>query len=126
MLNIVLFGPPGAGKGTQSKKILKKYNLTHISTGEVLRKNIEERTSLGIEAKRLIDDGNYIPDDMAIEIIHNELSRHKTSNGVIFDGFPRTKNQAERFSEILSNHGGDLSLVISISDQERILSERLK
>jgi len=126
MINIILFGPPGAGKGTQSRKILEKYNLVHISTGEVLRKNIEEKTLLGIEAKKLIDDGNYIPDDMAIEIIHNELSRCKNSNGFVFDGFPRTKYQAEQFSKILSSHGGDISLMISIEVQENILIERLK
>jgi len=125
MLNIILFGPPGAGKGTQSRKIIEKFNLTHISTGEVLRKNIEEQTPLGIEAKKLIDDGNYVPDDMAIEIIHNELSRQKNNNGFIFDGFPRTKFQAEKFSGILSKFGGDVNLMISIEVDEDVLIERL-
>ena len=125
MLNIVLFGPPGAGKGTQSKKIIEKFNLTHISTGDVLRKNIEKRTPLGIEAKKLIDDGNYVTDEMAIEIIHNELSNHNNPNGFIFDGFPRTTFQAEQFSNILSKHGGDVSLMISIEVDETQLIERL-
>ncbi len=126
MLNIILFGPPGAGKGTQSKKIIEKFNLTHISTGDVLRKNIEKRTPLGIEAKKLIDDGNYVTDEMAIEIIHNELSNHNNSNGFIFDGFPRTTFQAEQFSNILSKHGGgDVTLMISIEVDEILLVERL-
>ncbi len=125
MLNIILFGPPGAGKGTQSKKIIEKFNLTHISTGDVLRKNIEEGTLLGIEAKKLIDDGNYVTDEMAIEIIHNELSMHHNPNGFIFDGFPRTTFQAEKFSQILSIHGGDVNLMISIEVEESLLIERL-
>ena len=125
MLNIILFGPPGAGKGTQSKKIIEKFNLTHISTGDVLRKNIEKGTPLGIEAKKLIDDGNYVTDEMAIEIIHNELSSHSNHNGFIFDGFPRTTFQAEQFSNILSKHGGDVSLMISIEVDEILLVERL-
>lgn len=125
MLNIVLFGPPGAGKGTQSKKIIEKFNLTHISTGDVLRKNIEKGTLLGIEAKKLIDDGNYVTDEMAIDIIHNELSSHNNPNGFIFDGFPRTIFQARQFSNILFKHGGDVSLMISIEVDETQLIERL-
>jgi adenylate kinase len=125
MLNIILFGPPGAGKGTQSKKIIEKYKLSHISTGDILRKNIEKKTALGIEAKKLIDDGNYVPDDMAIQLINNELSIQQNQNGFIFDGFPRTTYQAERFSNILSKYGGDVSLMISIEVEENKLIERL-
>ena len=125
MLNIVLFGPPGAGKGTQSQKIIDKYNLIHISTGEILRKAISEQTPMGIEAQKYIDDGNYVTDEMAIEIIKEELDRHKNTNGFIFDGFPRTTFQAERFSEILSKYGGDVNLIISLDVDEEILEERL-
>ena len=125
MLNIILFGPPGAGKGTQSKKIIEKYNLTHLSTGDILRRNIEENTRLGIEAKKLIDDGNYVSDEMAIEIMHHELGRYNNPKGFIFDGFPRTVYQAEQFSKILSNYGGDLSLMISMEVNENLLIERI-
>ncbi|MBU8892813.1 MAG: adenylate kinase [Bacteroidales bacterium] len=126
MLNIILFGPPGAGKGTQSQKIIDKYKLVHISTGEVLRKAIEAQTSLGIEAQKYIDDGNYVSDDMAIEIIKEELDNHKNSNGFIFDGFPRTTFQAQKFSGILSKYSGDVNVMISLELEENDLVERLK
>ncbi len=125
MLNLVLFGPPGAGKGTQSEKISDKYNLVHISTGEVLRKAIEEKTSLGVLAASYIDDGNYVPDNIAIGIIKEELQKHKDSNGFIFDGFPRTRYQAEQFSEILSEFGGDINLMIALDVAEEELIKRL-
>ncbi|MFC2151225.1 adenylate kinase [Bacteroidota bacterium] len=125
MLNILLFGPPGAGKGTQSQKIIDKYNLIHISTGEVLRKAICQQTPLGIEAQKFIDDGNYIPDKMAIEIIQNELENYKKPNGFIFDGFPRTTFQAKKFEGILSKYGGDVNVMISLEVEEIKLIERL-
>ena len=125
MLNIVLFGPPGAGKGTQSQKIIDKYNLIHISTGEILRKAISEQTPLGIEAQKYIDDGNYVTDEMAIEIIKEELDKHKNTNGFIFDGFPRTTFQAEKFPGILSKFGGDVNVMISLDVEEKVLVERL-
>ena len=126
MLNIILFGPPGAGKGTQSQKIIDKYKLVHISTGEVLRKAIDAQTSLGIEAQKYIDGGNYVSDEMAIEIIKEELDSHKNSNGFIFDGFPRTTFQAQNFSGILSKHSGDVNVMISLELEENDLVERLK
>lgn len=125
MLNVVLFGPPGAGKGTQSKKIIEKYNLIHISTGDILRKEIALGSALGIEAKRLIDDGNYVTDDMAIEIIMGELKRNRNCNGFIFDGFPRTRYQAEKFPELLSSFGGDVNVMISLEVDENELLKRL-
>ena len=125
MLNIVLFGPPGAGKGTQSQKIIDKYKLTHISTGEILRKAISEKTPLGIIASSYIDDGNYVPDEMAILIIKEELRSHNETEGFIFDGFPRTVFQAEKFPSILADFGGDVNLMISLDVEEKILVERL-
>lgn len=125
MLNIVLFGPPGAGKGTQSKKIIDKYKLTHISTGDILRKAIAAKTALGVLAASYIDDGNYVPDDVAIDIIKEELDKHANPNGFIFDGFPRTRFQAEKFSGILSKFGGDVNVMISLDVQEYELIERL-
>jgi len=125
MLNVILFGPPGAGKGTQSKKIIERYNLIHISTGDVLRKEIELGSELGIEAKRLIDDGNYVTDEMAVEIIKAELNRNKSCNGFIFDGFPRTRFQAEKFPELLHDFGGDVNVMISLDVEENVLINRL-
>ncbi|MBI9054052.1 MAG: adenylate kinase [Bacteroidales bacterium] len=125
MLNIVLFGPPGAGKGTQSQKIINKFNLVHISTGDILRKAISEKTPMGIEAQKLIDDGNYVTDEMAIAIIKEELDRHKNTNGFIFDGFPRTKYQAETFPKLLSEYGGDVNVMISLEVEEKNLINRL-
>ncbi len=125
MLNIVLFGPPGAGKGTQSKKIIDKYKLTHISTGDILREAIEAKTALGVLAASYIDDGNYVPDDVAIDIIKEELDKHANPNGFIFDGFPRTRFQAEKFSGILSKFGGDVNVMISLDVREDELIERL-
>ena len=125
MLNIILFGPPGAGKGTQSQKIIDKYNLMHISTGDALRREIEEKTSLGIEAKKLIDDGNYVTDEMAFKLIQTELEESKNSEGFIFDGFPRTTLQAEKFPVFLSKYGGDVNVMISLEVEENRLIHRL-
>jgi adenylate kinase len=125
MLNIVLFGPPGSGKGTQSKKITNKFDLVHISTGEILRKEIAKQSPIGIEAQKLIDDGNYVTDDMALEIIRKELDRNANSKGFVFDGFPRTIYQAEKFSEILPDNENDIELMISIEVDHAEIIERL-
>ncbi len=125
MLNIVLFGPPGSGKGTQSKKITNKFDLVHISTGEILRKEIKKQSPIGIEAQKLIDDGNYVTDEMAFEIIRGELKINATAKGFVFDGFPRTIYQAENFSEILSNNENDIDVMISIEVDNAELIERL-
>lgn len=125
MLHVILFGPPGAGKGTQSQKLTQKYGWVHLSTGEILRKEIEKKTPLGIEAQRLIDDGNYVTDDMAFEIIRSEIDRNKGAKGFIFDGFPRTTYQAEKFPEIAQLNGEHKQVLISIEVNEDILIERL-
>jgi len=126
MLNIILFGPPGAGKGTQSKKITQKYNLEHISTGDILRREIKKQTPLGIEAQRLIDEGNYVTDEMAFEIIGKEIKRNSHVNGFIFDGFPRTICQAQRFPDVIGMNGEDKYVLISIEVDENTLIERLQ
>jgi adenylate kinase len=125
MFNVILFGPPGAGKGTQSKKLAEKYDWVHISTGEVLRKEIKKKTPLGIEAQRLIDDGNYVTDEMAFEIIKSEIDRNKNAEGFVFDGFPRTTYQAEKFPEIVQFDNDNKYLLISIEVNDEILIDRL-
>jgi adenylate kinase len=125
MLNIVLFGPPGAGKGTQSQKIINKYNLMHISTGDCLRREIKAKTPFGIEAQKLIDDGNYVTDEMAFRLIQTELEINDNSEGFIFDGFPRTRLQAEKFPVFLSKYGGDVNVMISLEVEESRLIHRL-
>ncbi|MCB2194510.1 MAG: adenylate kinase [Bacteroidetes bacterium] len=125
MFNVILFGPPGAGKGTQSQKLSEKNGWVHISTGELLRKEIKNKTTLGIEAQRLIDDGNYVTDEMAFEIIKSEIERNKNAEGFVFDGFPRTIYQAEKFSEIVGLNGNHKYVLISIEVHEDVLIERL-
>ena len=125
MLNVVLFGPPGAGKGTQSKKIIEKYKLVHISTGEILRREIAQNTAIGIEASRQIDKGYYVSDEMAIQIIKNEIEKHKKAEGFIFDGFPRTIYQADELNTMLNAMGSKLNVMILLHVEENILIERL-
>ena len=95
MLNLVLFGPPGAGKGTQSNLLIDKYNLVHLSTGDILRGEIAEGTDLGLEAKTIMDRGDLVPDEVVIGMISSKLDKNHNANGFIFDGFPRTTTQAE-------------------------------
>ena len=101
MFNIIIFGPPGAGKGTQSAMLLEKYNLVHLSTGDVFRSNIKGETELGILAKSYIDRGELVPDEVTIAMVEDFLKTTKESNGFIFDGFPRTISQGEALSKIL-------------------------
>ena len=95
MLNIVLFGPPGAGKGTQAENIKEHYQLIHLSTGDIFRKNISESTDLGKLAKSFIDKGELVPDEVTIQMLESEVNKFNDSNGFIFDGFPRTAQQAD-------------------------------
>ena len=101
MLNIVLFGPPGAGKGTQSELLIKKFNLTHLSTGDILRKEIGDKTQLGLEAKKYMDNGLLVPDEVVIGMIGSQLEKNNHSKGFIFDGFPRTTEQATALDNLL-------------------------
>jgi len=100
-LNLVLFGPPGAGKGTQSAFLIEKYGLVHLSTGDLLRAEIKAETELGLEAKELMDRGKLVPDHVVIGMIRNKMEAHLDAKGFIFDGFPRTKTQAEALDEML-------------------------
>ncbi|OFX85723.1 MAG: adenylate kinase [Bacteroidetes bacterium GWF2_33_16] len=125
MLNIILFGPPGAGKGTQSQKLIEKYGLVHISTGEILRINIAEKTPLGIEAQKYIDHGNYVSDAIALEIVMNEINKNIPCNGFVFDGFPRTTPQADEFTRILGKYNSEITVLISLEVDEETLVKRL-
>ena len=122
MLNIVLFGPPGAGKGTQSEKLLHKYSLVHLSTGDLLRGEIKDGTALGLEAKKLMDQGLLVPDEVVIGMIEGKLKQHRDTNGFIFDGFPRTEEQAKSLDELLGTHDTSISsmLALEVDDQELI------
>jgi adenylate kinase len=126
MLNIVLFGPPGAGKGTQSEKIIEKYNLMHLSTGDILRNAIENQTPLGIKAKNYMDKGELVPDDVVIGIIGRCLDEYRNkTNGFVFDGFPRTNTQAEELDLMLSEKGLSITQLVALEVEYSELVDRL-
>ena len=125
MLNLVLFGPPGAGKGTQSEKLLEKYGLIHLSTGDILRGEIKAGTELGVKAKSLIEAGNLVPDAVVIGMIGNKISENIEGNGFIFDGFPRTQAQAEALDKLLEKKGTGVSVMLSLEVKETELVNRL-
>lgn len=126
MLNLVLFGAPGSGKGTQSAKIIDEYGLYHISTGEVLRDHIARKTPYGVTAEKYISKGNLIPDELMLEILGHELDENlKGGKGVVFDGFPRTVPQAEALERLLAAKGTELHAVIGLDVPESDLIERL-
>ena len=125
-MNIVLFGGPGSGKGTQSEKLIKKYGLHHISTGEVLRDHIRRETELGKIAKSYIDEGQLIPDELMIQILDDVIEKDaKDKPGVIFDGFPRTIPQAEALNELLKKRNKELHAVIGLEVPDEELVERM-
>ena len=118
MLNLVLFGPPGAGKGTQSNLLIDKYNLVHLSTGDILRGEIEAGTALGLEAKALMDRGDLVPDEVVIGMISSKLNNNPSANGFIFDGFPRTAAQAEALDNLLEDKGTAISVMLSLKAED--------
>ena len=125
MLNLVLFGPPGAGKGTQSNLLIDKYNLVHLSTGDILRGEIAAGTALGLEAKALMDRGNLIPDEVVIGMISSKLDNNPDANGFIFDGFPRTAAQATALDNLLEEKGTSISAMLSLKVEDEELIRRL-
>ena len=125
MLNIVIFGAPGSGKGTQSERIVEKYGINHISTGDVLRAEIKNGTELGKTAKGYIDQGQLIPDELMIDILASVFDSFKDSKGVIFDGFPRTIAQAEALQKMLAERGQDVSVMVDLDVPEEELMVRL-
>lgn len=125
MLNLVLFGPPGAGKGTQADFLIKKFHLTHLSTGELLRDQIAERTELGKKAELYMDKGFLVPDSLVIEMLKAELLEHKDVIGYVFDGFPRTVEQAKALDELLSKNGTEIAGMLLLSVEKDELIKRL-
>ncbi len=125
MHNIVLFGPPGAGKGTQSQKLIAKYHLVHLSTGDLLRAQIAEGTALGLQAKKLMDEGFLVPDAVVIGMIGNALEKNKQAAGFIFDGFPRTVAQAESLDHLLAEHTTSVTCMVALEVGEQELVKRL-
>ena len=125
MFNLILFGPPGSGKGTQSEKLVEKYGFVHLSTGGLLREEIANRTPLGLEAKNFLDKGQLVPDEVVIGIIDSCLEHHKQVPGFLFDGFPRTAQQAQALDKLLSLRKTEISLVLSLDVTEEELIRRL-
>lgn len=126
MLNIVLFGPPGAGKGTQSERLIEKYGLVHLSTGDIFRANMKGETELGLLAKSYIDKGQLVPDEVTINMLRSEVLKHHDSKGFIFDGFPRTNNQASALDSFLTETGTEISVMLALEVEESELKVRLK
>lgn len=125
MFNLVLFGPPGSGKGTQSANIIDKYKLVHISTGDILRAEVSQETPLGVEAKKYMDQGMLVPDEVVIGMISSKLDATPEANGFIFDGFPRTVAQAEALDNLLDFKNHPINLVLSLQVSEEELKKRL-
>ncbi len=125
MLNFVLFGPPGAGKGTQSEKLIEKYQLVHISTGDLFRAHIKNQTALGQRVSALIADGQLVPDEITIAMLEEEVDKNPQAKGFIFDGFPRTVPQAEALDAFLESKGTSITGVIALDVDQEELSKRI-
>ena len=124
-MNIILFGPPGAGKGTQSDKLINKYNLIHLSTGDLFRMHLNNNTPLGIEAKKYMDEGNLVPDSVVINMVKEKINEAK-NKGFIFDGFPRTVNQAKALDKMLNENNMSIDNLISLEVNDKELISRIK
>ncbi|MDX9750915.1 MAG: adenylate kinase [Flavobacteriales bacterium] len=124
-LNIILFGPPGAGKGTQSNHLIKRYDLVHLSTGDLLRAEIKDETELGLQAKELMDVGELVPDQVVIGMIRNKMEANLQARGFIFDGFPRTRAQAEALDAMLNHKSVPIRVMLALEVPEQELVQRL-
>lgn len=126
MLHIILIGPPGSGKGTQAKQISSKYQLTHISTGDLLRNEVKQQTPLGIQAKQIMDRGELVSDEIVIGMIKNLIENTKDTNGFLYDGFPRTVAQAEALNKLLMQRGDTVNSIIFMSASDDVFIKRLQ
>jgi adenylate kinase len=125
MLNIVLFGPPGAGKGTQSEKLIDRFQLVHLSTGDIFRANIKGETELGKLAKSYMDKGELVPDSVTISMLESEVNKYADPKGFIFDGFPRTSAQADALDNFLTSKGTEITAMLALEVEETELKARL-
>lgn len=125
MLNIVLFGPPGAGKGTQSANLIERYDLVHLSTGDIFRYNMKNDTELGQLAKSYIEKGELVPDNVTIQMLESEVNKHPEAKGFIFDGFPRTTAQAEALDAFLTGRDTGITWMLALEVEEQELRQRL-
>lgn len=125
MFNLILFGPPGSGKGTQSEKLIEKFGWIHLSTGDLLRKEIANATQLGLEAKAFMDKGQLVPDEVVIGMIGSALDANPNAKGFLFDGFPRTEAQAEALDALLKSKGSEITLVLALEVGQEELVTRL-
>ncbi len=125
MINLILFGPPGAGKGTQSAKLIEKYQLTHISTGDLFRKHLKEGTPLGKMARGYMDKGDLVPDQVVIDMVDDKISNSGDTGGIIFDGFPRTIPQAEALDALLKKKDAPIKILVELVVPEDELRKRL-
>ena len=125
MFNLILFGPPGSGKGTQSEKIIEKYSLVHLSTGDLLRSQIAQQTALGLEAKKLMDKGQLVPDEVVVGMISTALEENPQAKGFLFDGFPRTAAQAESLDKLLNFKKEPIKVMLALDVSEEELIKRI-
>jgi adenylate kinase len=125
MFNLILFGPPGSGKGTQSERLISKYGLKHLSTGDLLRSEISGQTPLGLAAKSYMDKGQLVPDEVVIEMISSALDNNPQAHGFLFDGFPRTTAQAEALDKLLTQKGTSIAIVLALQVSQQELVKRL-
>jgi len=125
MFNIILFGPPGSGKGTQSARLVERYGLIHLSTGDLLRSEISRQTKLGMEAKSIMDRGELVPDAVVVGMIASSLEANPQANGFLFDGFPRTVAQSEALDQLLQQKGTSIGVVLALEVSEEELVKRL-
>src|SRR3954464_11627906 len=121
MFNLILFGPPGSGKGTQSEKIVKKFGLIHLSTGDLLRQEIADKTPLGLAAKNFMDKGQLVPDEVVIGMISTALDNNPDAKGFLFDGFPRTSTQAEALDRLMDHKNGSIAVMLALEVSEEEL-----
>jgi adenylate kinase len=125
MFNIILFGPPGSGKGTQSEKLIAKYHLKHLSTGDLLRSEIAAKTVLGLEAKSIMDKGHLVPDEVVVGMIRSALDNNPNAKGFLFDGFPRTEAQSIALDNLLKEKNSEINVVLALQVDEEELVKRL-